>query len=78
MSNVFNLRRTRDYLGKTIPTAVRTVIQNCGGDTDMGGPHVHLIGFSSQRPDSAEYEIVIGEDIARHIVAVMREQGCDV
>lgn len=74
--NVSHLRRTRDYNGKLIPSAMRTVIENCGHDGDE--PHVHLVGFAGNSERSAEYEMVLGEEIVRHIVAVFREQGCDV
>ena len=74
MSNVHQLRRTRNYNGKIIPSSTRTVIENCGHEGDE--PHVHLIGFSGHGENTAEYEMVLGEAIVRHIVAVFREQGC--
>ena len=80
MSNVHQLRRrrTRDYFGKIIPSSMQTVIEPCPGEVDDDEPHVHLIGFADRTEGSAEYEIVIGIGIARHIIEVFREQGIDL
>jgi hypothetical protein len=72
-NNVFELRRTRDYYGRRIPSAERTVVEDCGHEGDKA--HVHLIGFATQRENSAEYEMVLGEEIVRHIVAIFRQAG---
>lgn len=76
MPEVKQLRRTRNYNGRIIPSAMRTVIENCGHDGDE--PHVHLVGFGGESERSAEYEMVLGEGIVRHIVAVFREQGLEL
>lgn len=75
MSNVVRLprRRTREYYGKIIPSSMQTVIEPCPGDDE--DPHVHLIGFADRTDRTAEYEMVLGKDIIRHILEVFIEQG---
>ena len=60
--------RIRDFEGKKIPSATSTQVHLCG-DCD----HLHLVGFDENNEPICE--IVIGDDLARHILDAMLEKN---